>query len=69
MVVILRFLAMAGVLAAPNTKLLMLLFGYFEALLAPQPVNSLEVNNPALLSKLYCYSAITVSGTLPIQYQ
>ena len=64
MVVILRLLAMTGILAATKAKPLMLFLVYFKVLLAPKPVNSLEVNKPALSSKLYCYSAIAVSGML-----
>jgi len=48
-------------------KLLMLFLGYFEAFLAPEPINSFEVYEPALLSKLYCDPAIAVSGMLHVQ--
>jgi hypothetical protein len=62
MVVILRLLAIAGILTGAYMKLLMLFPAYFEALLAPKSINSFEVNKPALFSELYCYSAIAVSG-------
>jgi hypothetical protein len=48
-------------------KLLMLFLTYFEAFLAPEPVNSFEVYKPALLSKLYCYPAIPISRMLEMQ--
>jgi hypothetical protein len=47
MVVILRLLAMTGILATTKIKLLMLFLAYFKALLAPKSINSLEVNKPA----------------------
>jgi hypothetical protein len=52
------------VYTATKVKLLMLFLVYFKALLAPKSIHSLEVNKPALFSKLYCYSAIAVSGML-----
>ena len=58
MVAILRFLAIAGILTTARVKLLMLFLAYLKTFLAPKSINSLEVNKPALFSKLYCYSAI-----------
>ena len=54
----LRPFTIASIRTTAYTKLLMLFLVYFKALLAPKSINSLEVNKPALFSKLYCYSAI-----------
>ena len=48
-------------------KLLMLYLAYFEAFLAPEPINPFEVYQPALLSELYCYSAIAISWMSDVQ--
>ena len=50
---------MAGIRTAAYRKLLMLLLAYLEAFLAPEPVNSFEVYEPAYLSQFYGYPAIT----------
>jgi hypothetical protein len=61
MIVMLRPFTIAGIRTTAHMKLLMLYLVYFEAFLAPEPVNSFEVYQPALLSELYCYPAIAVS--------
>ncbi len=60
MIVMLRTLTIAGVRTAACTKLLMLFLAYFKAFLAPEPVNSFEAYQPALLPEFYGYPAITV---------
>jgi hypothetical protein len=60
----LRPFAIAGIRTTAYMKLLMLLLAYFEAFLAPKPVNPLEVDEPALLPELYCNPAIAVSRML-----
>jgi hypothetical protein len=66
MIVMLRPFTIAGIRTTAYTKLPMLLLAYFEAFLAPQPVNSFEVYEPALFYKLYCDPAIAVSGMLHV---
>ena len=62
----LRPFTIASIRTTAYMKLLMLFLAYFEAFLAPEPVNSFEVYEPALLSKLYCDPAIAVSGMLDV---
>jgi len=67
MIVMLRPLTIAGIRTAAYTKLLMLFLAYFEAFLAPEPVDAFEIYEPALLSELYCYPAIAISRMLHVQ--
>ncbi len=69
MVVILRPFTIAGIFAAAYIELLMLFPAYFKPFLAPEPVNSLEINKPALFSELYSYPAIAISWVLHMQYK
>jgi hypothetical protein len=61
MIIMLRPFPMAGIGTTAYMKLLMLLLAYLEAFLAPEPVNSFEVYEPAYFSKFYGYPAIAVS--------
>jgi hypothetical protein len=63
-IVILGPFTIAGILTTAYIKLLMLLLAYFKAFGAPKPVHPLEINKPALFSKLYSYPAITVPWML-----
>jgi len=61
MVVIFRSLAIAGIVTAASIKLLMLFFADFQPFLAPQAIDSLEVNPSFLFSKRYGDPAIAIS--------
>jgi hypothetical protein len=65
-IVVLRPFTIAGIRTTAYTKLLMLFPAYFEAFLAPEPINSFEVYEPAPFSKLYRYPAIAVSWMLHV---
>jgi len=67
MVVVLSFLTITTVLAGASVKLLMLPSGHFKAFLAPKPVNSLEINQPIILTQQNSDPAITVSRMLDMQ--
>jgi len=64
MIIMLRSFTIAGIGTTAYMKLLMLFLAYLEAFLAPEPVNSFEVYEPAYLSQFYCYPAIAVSRML-----
>ena len=67
MVIILRPLAMAGIVTAAGVTLLMLLLAYLEAFLAPESVNPFKVDKPAFFSKLNRYPAIAIPRMLDMQ--
>ena len=66
MIVMLRPFAITGIGTTAYMKPLMLFLAYFKPFLAPEPVNSLEVDKPALFSQFYRYSAVTISWMLYI---
>ena len=68
MVIMLRLFSVAGIFAAAiATTLLMLLSGYFQAFLAPKPVNSFEVDKPVILTQQNGDPAITISRVLDMK--
>ena len=69
MVIILRSLAMAGIVTSSQEKPLSLLFADFKTFLTPQAIDSLEVDPPTLLPQQYGDPTITVPRMLHMQYQ
>ncbi len=69
MVVILGPFAITGIFTTARIKPLVLLLMYFKPLGTPEPVDSLEIYEPALPPEFYCHPAITVPWMLNMQYE
>ena len=69
MVIVLRSLPVAGIFTSAYMKLFPLLFTDFQTFLAPQTIDSLEVDSPPLFPQEYGDPMIAISWMLHMQYQ